>query len=256
MSIYIGVNNQAKKVSGIYIGNNQGQAIPIYTNDTLPNGYYPVHFIYRSPKTDLTGTDIELIPTIYTRSIIVTSTNNGYTDEIEDVTKQYIGYPLYGGSSYYCHFLRRHSYRSDRVYLKEQYVGCACGNGSFNVAYTKDASYNDTSHKYIIDINRNTSKQTYIKYENEDYQLKFTNTSSSISTESLKVFKGACNGFKLYYLEIYQNIYTDNTPTKQLYPCIRGSDMTTGLFDIKTRTFYGDSGWTAGPSVETYPNYL
>ena len=252
MSIYIGVNGQAKKVSGVYIGNNQGQAIPIYTNDTIPSGYFPIHFIYRNGTANLDGVSIELTPTIYTRTIIVTSTGNDATS-YNGTGYAATGYPLYGGSSYQCNFYR---YWNSGSGVQTKYYRGSCGNGSFSLSYSTDSSINDTSHKYIVDINRNTSKQTYVKYESEDYQLKFTNTSSSITAEPLKIFKGNCNLMKIYYIEIYENIFVDDKPTIQLYPCIKQDGWIVGMYDIKSGNFYGHSDWSNGPSIETYPNYL
>ena len=256
MAIYIGVNGQVKEVTSGYIGNAKGEPIIIYTSDKLPDGYYPVRYVY----TDEATQSAQLSIGAYTKNTRIICMCSSALENVSSVYESsYILYGSEAGSNFYFGF---ESYKQSST--QKNYLHTAYGtSGPGELVYTPDGVKNNAdvpiSKRYIIDINRNTSYGTYLKYGTGSYNLLFNNTVADGPSGS-NIILGYKNtgsdgeGTKYYYIEIYDNIWTSTKPSKQLYPCMWNNNgtMVAGLYDTVGKQFYGNSYWENGPTVSSY----
>ena len=251
MAIYIGVNGQVKEVVSGYIGNAKGEPIPIYTSDKLPDGYYPVRYVYSDSSSS--GAPLELCPyTRNTRIICMCSTAlEAYSIDRKN--------GILSGTSSSSFSFNFFSNTSSGNFITAQYGSTLVSSPT----YISDGEVSNgdvpISKRYVIDINRDTSYGIYLKYGTGSYNLLFNNTIASAPSGPniiLNYTNSSSNGMgtKYYYLEIYENIWTSTKPTMQLYPCIWNNNgtMVAGLYDVVGKQFYGNNYWENGPSVSSY----
>ena len=207
MAIYIGVNGQAKKVKTAYIGDTYGNAQVIYKAGIVPSGYIPVQYIFNNHiednhiSTGITAND-------YTRAILKFSgPTASYTSSSQ--------YNILAASSYN---IKYNDYRTD---LHNIYVNV--GSGSYSKGYSSRTIY-------IVDINRNASKETYVN----DSKI-FTNQSTGIGG-TIQLLGSNTKQVYIYSLAIYQSILT-GVLTKNYIPCIRISDERVGMWESVNGVF-------------------
>jgi hypothetical protein len=254
MAIYIGVNGQVKEVTSGYIGNAKGEPIIIYTSDKLPDGYYPVRYVYSDARTNTSWLNIGAY-TKNTRIICMCSSALDHTTYSYDATAGIVGRDS-GTGSFDFYF---QSGGPTDLHLITAYGSV----GPSDLTYIPDGVKNNAdvpiSKRYVIDINRDTSYGTWLKYGTGSYNLLFNNTQASspygdniVLNHSSSVDDG--EGTKYYYIEIYDNIWTSTKPSKQLYPCIwnNSGTMVAGLYDTVGKQFYGNAQWENGPTVSSY----
>lgn len=236
MAIYVGVNGVAKKVIGAYIGRNN-QAVPIYTGDVLPDGYLPVSHIYNTVNDNPIETNI--IPGLNTKTILVGALVNTGTSNYNFLTGSGNTDNDYG---IYYHY---------DTYNGGPKIVAVCGNTS-GLSPQISASANGyngiPTNQFIVTINKNTNKESYIKYNNTNTLL-CTNTTSSLTGSAIKLAHGP--GLFCYCV-IYQNILSSANPAGEFYPCVRQSDSAAGLWDTVTQQFFTNKTLAYGAVIDDY----
>lgn len=238
MAIYIGVNGAVKEVVGGYIGYN-GQVLPIYTGNKLPSGYLAVSHV-RSSSSDI-SCDTNITPNIYTKII-------------------YIGAPMYPGSnSTYCYWFKAGEYfKGGNYYTYGRYypagqIAYGSRSGSVDPELYGLSDFNEVNDKTkltILNFNKNTNKESYLKTDGKNTFL-FSNSSSAYDFgETLKICASPYHVCS--YCVIYQNILNSASPTAEYFPAIRKSDGAAGLYNTVSRTFFTNSSMAAGPVINDY----
>lgn len=250
--IYVGVNGIAREVKSAYIGVN-GIAKQIWSSSgggggggDLPAGYYPVRYVY----CDL-NSSLELGS--YTRNTRIICMCSSALNVPLALNTQYSAI-LTGDGSYF-DFVFNSSDSGNTL-------SCWYGTSS-STSYIPDGETQNgdvpISKRYVIDINRDTSYGTYLRYGTGSYNLLFNNTvASAPSGNHIILNKNNSRhdgmGTKYYYIEIYENIWTSTSPIMQLYPCMHDNNgtMVAGLYDVVNQHFYGNGYWENGPRISNY----
>lgn len=242
MSIYIGINGQARQIKSAYIGDTYGNAQVIYKSGIVPSGYIPVEYIYND-HNNLNKIDTEIIPNTYTRLIVKMSIGSNFPNPsvVSYNVDRDAPFRQFAGNSNISIDIRRLINSSNSTHIR--YLKFICGAKSHQIDFNLNTIY-------TIDFNQNANKESYL-----DNTLIYTNTSAFTGTDSIKLFNSSNQrDTKLYSCAIYQSMLT-GTLTKNYVPCIRISDERVGMWESVGKTFETGSAtstsnyFSAGPVI-------
>lgn len=242
--IYLGINGQAKTIKKAYIGvNNQSKLF--YINKNIENNdYQQVQYIYTEHGSGYIN--LNLKPDDNTRLLIEFEfPSSGY----------YYGrvpffgcYPSTVGYNYGLYACPDDS-NSSRTYIQ----ACFCASSYPNSFDLVKPVLKDT--RYIVDFNNN--KNIYL---NNEYKGQYKNTIASLPNlylfaendryddEILWPLNGTAF-YKLYHFKVWQS----GNVIRDMYPCYNKNTNVNGMYDITNNVFYppvaNGYSFSVGPDI-------
>ena len=270
---YLGINNQSKKVKRAYIGVN-GQAKLFYKGTVLPNTYQQIEYLGLTTATYQSGIKIPspLLtenPRFVAKFSLHKETHNSGA-----------GYVIFGGTygytaeeNIYYELATTDLYAT--AYNDDYFVfWYGKANSSGEAVFEKTTVYSgekiQLDKKYTVDFNNisNNTSRFYLYCESGYFSDPSHNSIGSITkstmTSSSSAYIGLLNyctnggnfgnqggGVRLYSCKIYNS---SNTLLKDLYPCKRISDNMYGVYDIVNNAFFSTNNNNAA-NLDVGPNY-
>ena len=265
-------NNIARNVKGIYVGNSQNQAVKVWPNSRVPEGYQEVEYIRSVYRSNFFDTQVR--PDSNTRIVITFMFTSIEFSETENYERYMsapffteFDYTTYGNGVYkkgYNLVLHRDSTSNSSDYY---FRICFDRNGDHLNYYniyrfsnltpwvTVDAvNYFEEkliNKKMTIDLNRSRGSlyinNEYIKTFDNTFVKTFNNLKLLSYISDTVVNNGVTNNkINLYSCQIYQN----DVLIRDFIPCYHKQTYDVRLYDSVNNEFY------ECPSSNYYPPYL
>ena len=240
--IYLGINGQAKKVKKAYIGVND-QSKLFYINKNIENNdYQQVQYIYTEHGTGYIN--LNLKPDDNTRLLIEFEfPSSGYYNEIF----AFFGcYPSTAGYSYGLYARPDHS-NSSNTFIQAHF----CNSTYPNSIVLAKPVLKDT--RYIVDFNNNNNL-----YLNNEYKGQYKNTITSLPNlyllaendrydDDINRPLGGTAFYRIYHFKVWQS----NNVIRDMYPCYNKNTNINGMYDIANNVFYSsvEGNFSVGPNI-------